>query len=149
MSERETKFSAIWSEKYAWISKGKHCMHSARCTLCSKLFNIRNRGCNWTQTQNHLTRKQTLNHLVKLAKWLSCVLSTYLYGALNCMFLSCHIRVFRVNPHPIVAWMLRNSLLELGMVVFWMWINTPKLKSTLKMRNRWDHSVRIKPVLVL
>ena len=30
------------------------------------------------------------------------------------MFLSCHVRVFRVNPHSIVAWMSRNSLLEAG-----------------------------------
>ena len=36
--------------------------------------------CNWTQTQNHLVRKRRLNHLAKLAKWLRCVLSTYLYG---------------------------------------------------------------------
>ena len=26
-------------------------------------------------------RKRTLNHLAKLANWLSCVVSTYLYGA--------------------------------------------------------------------
>ena len=32
----------------------------------------------------------------------------------DCMFLSCHVRVFRVNPHSIVAWMSRNSLLETG-----------------------------------
>ena len=49
--------------------------------------------CNWTRTQNHLVLKRTLNHLAELAKWLSCVLSTYLYGALDCMFLSCHVRV--------------------------------------------------------
>ena len=42
--------------------------------------------CNWTRTQNHLVRSRTLNHLAKLAKWLICVLSTYLYGAFNCMF---------------------------------------------------------------
>ena len=48
--------------------------------------------CKWARTQNHLVRKQTLNHLAKLAKWLSYVVSTYLYGALNCMFL-CHLRV--------------------------------------------------------
>ena len=49
--------------------------------------------CNWTQTQNHLVLKWTLNHLAKMAKWLSCVLSTYLYGAFDCMFLSCHVRI--------------------------------------------------------
>ena len=44
MSKRETKFSASWSEKCAWISKVKNCFHSARCTLCSKSFSIRNGG---------------------------------------------------------------------------------------------------------
>ena len=27
--------------------------------------------CNWTRTRNQLVRKQTLNHLAKLAKWFS------------------------------------------------------------------------------
>ena len=49
--------------------------------------------CNWNRTQNHLGLKRTFNHLVKLAKWLSCVLSTYLHSAFDCMFLSCHVRV--------------------------------------------------------
>ena len=49
--------------------------------------------CNWTRTHNHLVHKRTLNYLAKLAKWLSCVVSTYLYGAFNCMFLSCRVRV--------------------------------------------------------
>ena len=35
---------------------------------------------NTIQTHNHIVCKQTLNHLVKLAIWLSCV-STYLYDA--------------------------------------------------------------------
>ena len=50
--------------------------------------------CNWTRTHNHLVRKQTLNHLAKLAKWLSCVVSTYLYIVFDCMFLLCHYRVW-------------------------------------------------------
>ena len=48
---------------------------------------------NWIRTQNRLVRKRTLNHLTKLAKWLSCVLSTYLYIAFDCMFFSCEVRV--------------------------------------------------------
>ena len=44
MSKRETKFNASCSEKYAWISKGKNSIYSARCALCSKLFSIRNGG---------------------------------------------------------------------------------------------------------
>ena len=49
--------------------------------------------CNGTRTQNHLVLKRTFNHLVKLAKCLSCVLSTFLYRAFQCIFLSCHVRL--------------------------------------------------------
>ena len=62
--------------------------------------------------QTTLFRTRTLNHLAKLAKWWSCVVSTYLYGAFDCMFLSCHVRVFTVNPHSMVAWMPKISLIE-------------------------------------
>ena len=48
--------------------------------------------CNGTRTHNHLVCKRTFNHLAKLAKWLSCVVGTYLYSAFDCMFLSCHVR---------------------------------------------------------
>ena len=43
---------------------------------------------NMIRTHNHLVRKRTLNHLAKLAKWLNCVVSTFLYGAFDCMLLS-------------------------------------------------------------
>ena len=46
---------------------------------------------NWNQTHNHLVHKRTLDHLAKLVNWLSCVVSTCLYGAFDCMFLSCHV----------------------------------------------------------
>ena len=45
------------------------------------------------QTNNHLCRTQTFNHLAKLAKRLSCVMSTFLYSSFDCMLLSCHIQV--------------------------------------------------------
>ena len=48
---------------------------------------------NGIQTHNHLVCKRTLNHLAKLAKWLSCVVRTYLYGEFDCMLLSRHVRV--------------------------------------------------------
>ena len=50
--------------------------------------------CNGTRSHNHLIRKRTLNYLAKLAKWLICVVSTYLYGAFDCIFFSCHVRVW-------------------------------------------------------
>ena len=48
---------------------------------------------NETRTHNHLVRKQTVNTLVKVIKWLSWVVSTYMYGTFDCMFLSCHVRI--------------------------------------------------------
>ena len=50
-------------------------------------------GSNWTRTNNQLVHKQTRNHLAKLAQWLSCIVSTYLYGAFDFMLLLCHVRV--------------------------------------------------------
>ena len=41
---------------------------------------------NEIRIHNHLVRKPTLNHLAKLVKWVSCVVSTYLYGALGIQF---------------------------------------------------------------
>ena len=49
--------------------------------------------CKWTRTHDHLVYKGTLNRLDKLAKWLSCVVITYLCSAFGCMFLSCNVRV--------------------------------------------------------
>ena len=51
--------------------------------------------CDGTRTHNHLVRKRTLNHLAQLTKWLSCAVSTYLYGAFDWIFLSCHVRVWQ------------------------------------------------------
>ena len=52
-------------------------------------WNRRNIGSlsdyNGTLIHNHLVRKRTLTHLAKLAKCLSCVVSTYLYGAFDYM----------------------------------------------------------------
>ena len=47
---------------------------------------------NGTGTHNRLVGKWKHNHLENFTKWLSCVLSTYLCGTFDCMFLSCHVR---------------------------------------------------------
>ena len=49
--------------------------------------------CNCSRRQNHLAGKRMLNHLEELAKSLSFVLSSYMYGAFDCMFFSCHVGV--------------------------------------------------------
>ena len=69
---------------------------------------------NVIRTQNHLVCKLTLNHLTKLAKWLSCVISTYLYSAFDCMLSSCRVRVSEWTYTLQFAWMSRNSLLKEG-----------------------------------
>ena len=48
---------------------------------------------NGIRTNNYLVLKRTLNNFAKLAKRLSCVVSTYLYVAFDCMLLSCHLRI--------------------------------------------------------
>ena len=44
-------------------------------------------------THNHLVQKNALNHLPKATKWVSWIVSRYLYGAFDCMSLSCPIRI--------------------------------------------------------
>ena len=73
--------------------------HSIVCLNVKELL-ARSRCHTWNlsdsngiRTHNHLGRKRTLNHLTNLAKWLSCVVSTYLYGAFDRMLLSCQERV--------------------------------------------------------
>ena len=53
-------------------------------------------GYNGIRTHNHLVHKWTLNHLARLAKWLSCVVRAYLYSTSTVWFH--HItNLFRVN----------------------------------------------------
>ena len=59
-------------------------------------------NCNETQTNNHLIHKRTLNYLVKLVKWLSSVVITYLYSALKVCFYHA-LYTFRVNLHSVIA----------------------------------------------
>ena len=59
---------------YAFLNVKKFCARN-RCDIWSLS------DSNGIWTHNHLVPKQTLNHLAKLSKWLSYVVSTYLYGA--------------------------------------------------------------------
>ena len=62
--------------------------------------------------QKHLARKQKLNDLAKLTKWLNFVVGLYLHGA---MTVFCQVTyMFTVNLFAVVAWMSRNSLLKTG-----------------------------------
>ena len=73
--------------------------HSIVC-LNVKILLARSRRRIWIlsdsnefRTHSHLVRKRTINHLAKLAKWLSCIAISYLYVAFDCMLLSFHVRV--------------------------------------------------------
>ena len=55
---------------------------------------------NEMRTQNHLVCKGTQTHLAKLTKWLSCVVSTYLYlfqSLPECQGIPCSRRPFQVK----------------------------------------------------
>ena len=74
------------------------------------------KDCNGIRTHNHLVRKQTLNHLVKLAQIIElyCEYLSVWYIWL-CVLLMSHTR-FRVNLHSVDVWMSRNTLLETGAI---------------------------------
>ena len=55
----------------------KELLARSRCEILNLI------DCNWTRTHSHLVHKRTLNHLAKMVKRLSCVVSTYLYGAFD------------------------------------------------------------------
>ena len=80
-----TRFRVYPHSVVAWMSSNSLLEAGVKSEVLS--------DCKWTRTLKHLVHKQILNHLAKLVKWWSCVLSTYLYGAFDCMFLSCHIHV--------------------------------------------------------
>ena len=82
------------SDKIIW-----KCIHLSKICSDGALTNLEQTerdlsDCNGTQTHNHLIRKQTLKHLTKLAKRLSCIVSTYLYGDFDYMFLSYHVCIY-------------------------------------------------------
>ena len=51
------------------------------------------------QTHNHLVCIWTLNHLAKLAKWSSCVVVTYLFGASECVLFKFILILKYLNIH--------------------------------------------------
>ena len=92
--------------------------------------------CDGTRTHNHLFRKQTLNHFAKLAKWLSCVVSTYLCDEFDCICLRCHSSIiWPVWLASLAKWMsvhLRTKWLWVRIQpppqrIFWLrsWVRVP------------------------
>ena len=60
-------------------------------------------------THDNFVRKQILNHLAKLAKWLSRVVNSYLYGAFDCMLQSESTIYSYLN--------VKDTLLETGAII--------------------------------
>ena len=89
-------FDCTFLSCHVRISKWIHTLKLRECqeTPCSK--QARNLKFKWLKLDPNpepSVRKRTLNNLLKLTNLFSCVLSTYLRGPFDCMFLSCHIRI--------------------------------------------------------
>ena len=87
----------VYSYHFTYVFQSEFTLYS--CLNVKKLLSRSRRkvwslsDCNGTRTHNYLVRKRTLNHLAKFTKWLSLLVSIYLYGAFDCMLLSFHVRV--------------------------------------------------------
>ena len=79
--------------KYSYVFHSESTLYSClnvKELLAQNTHNIWSLSdCNRIGTHNHLAHKQTFNHLAKLVKWLSSVVSTYLFGAFDLNFRYC------------------------------------------------------------
>ena len=91
------------------------------------------------RTHNYLVRKRILNHLAKLVKWLSCVVSAHLYGAFDCMFLPCHVCVSEWI-HTNLASLAKLLSVRLWTKWLWVWVQLQflKLQISLLLRARFS-----------
>ena len=89
-------FDYIFLLCHVRISEWIHVLYLPECQIipCSKQAQcLRFKRLNVSRNTNSLVRKWSLKHLAKLTKWLSWIVSTYLYGAFDSMLLSSHVRV--------------------------------------------------------
>ena len=119
----------ITQQRWNWLhiiimsrTRSRVNLHSIVCLNIKELL-AQSRHHDWRLSDsngmwihNHLARKRTLNHLAKSAKWLSCGVSTYLFGAFDCILLSCHVRVSEWIYTLKFVWMSRNFLLQAGAI---------------------------------
>ena len=64
------------------------CLNVKELLVRNSLDISRLNNCNRIPTHNHLVCKWPLNHLLQLTKWLCWVVTSYLYGVFDCIFLS-------------------------------------------------------------
>ena len=117
-------FDCIFLSCHLCISEWIHTIYLPEYQIRHKIWSLSD--CSKTETHNHLLRKRTLNHLAKLAKRLSCVVSTYLSGAFDSIFLLCHIHV--------LEWILTLWLPECQ--------GTPCLKQVQNLKFKWHNETR-------
>ena len=85
-------FRFVWTKLISMTVCSYHVSYSfqSEFTLCStKALYLKFKWLQRGSNLNQLVRKRTRNHFAQLAKWLSSVVSAYLYSAFECMFLSC------------------------------------------------------------
>ena len=105
-------------------------------------------NCSSIRTHNHLIRKRTLNQLAKHIKWLSWVVSAYLYGGIDCICSSWYVRVSQwmqtlylpesethtwyyknIQSNAPYRWVLTTQLNHLGSLA--KWVSVP-------LRTKWS-----------
>ena len=105
----EPKINNLYRNIFKRVKSSINCqLEAIMCSLICSFVIYQSIGCSGTQTHNYLVPKQILNHLVKLTKWLSCVVRTFLYGALA-VCLHHVIYAFRVNLLSLIATMLKQT----------------------------------------
>ena len=110
-------------------------------------------------THNHLVRKRTLNHLAELAKWLSCVVSTYLHGAFDwCSYVTYAFQsestlYSYLNITKFLArswreiWSLRDCNWNSRTKWLWVWVQLRSLKLQILRLLRARSSLTFRPTI--
>ena len=128
--------------------------HFIICLNVKELL-ARSRCQNWSLsegnaiwTHNHLVCMWTLNHLAKLTKWLSFVVSTYLYGAFDIqanyrVWIHSETRTWRDNKiqsdalyrkhlqHSYIIWAFWLDGWSVPLRTNWLWIQLALLSSVI------------------
>ena len=97
------------------------CLNVKKLLPWNRLVIWRLRNCNRTRTHNRLVCKQTLNHLVKLTKWLSCVVSTWNYNCtVNLTECSYHVTYVFQSESTLYSCLNVKELLSRNRRVIWL-----------------------------
>ena len=123
-------FDCIFLSCQVHVSEWIHTLKLPECqgtSFFKQAQYLKFKSLQWARTHNHLVHKQNLNHLAKLTKWLSCVVSSYMYDAFEtCMW---HDKNIQSNaPYRQVLTMQFNHLTNLAkwlsvhLRMKWLWV---------------------------